>query len=234
MVFAKSNMLSRIFTLCKALTLRACDETPHVTLEEIRNDIKVNLEEFDKYWVTFEQLYVFELMLIEADARRFITDAINLEKELLEIEKKEKSKGKIFFDSETYNSSWKKLVKIVGQINAVANPEGHGRDDLGVEILVKAERLIRRVSATQSKALRSLAKKVKKVFYDLWVLFWKYQQNIAIVDPQLRNNPDLVQCLVNFESVWEKAKTYFANMKWFLHFSERLEAIAEKYPTFNE
>ena len=23
-------------------------------------------------------------------------------------------------------------------------------------------------------------------------------------------------------------------MKWFLHFSERLEAIAEKYPTFNE
>lgn len=98
-------MLSRIFTLCKALTLRACDETPHVTLEEIRNDIKVNLEEFDKYWVTFEQLYVFELMLIEADARRFITDAINLEKELLEIEKKEKSKGKIFFDSETYNSS---------------------------------------------------------------------------------------------------------------------------------
>lgn len=87
-------------------------------------------------------------MLIEADARRFITDAINLEKELLEIEKKEKNKGKIFFDSDVYNAQRKKLVKIIGQINAVANPEGHGRDDLGVEILCKAEVLIWRVSAT--------------------------------------------------------------------------------------
>ena len=43
-----------------------------------------------------------------------------------------------------------------------------------------------------------------------------------------------MQCLVNFESVWEKAKTYFANMKRFLHFSEWLEAIAEKHPAFNE
>lgn len=45
-----------------------CDENPHITLEEIRNDIKENLCEFDKFWVNFEQLYVFELMLIEADA----------------------------------------------------------------------------------------------------------------------------------------------------------------------
>ncbi len=53
-------------------------------------------------------------MLIEADARWFITEAINLEKELAGIEKSEKSKGKIFMESEKYNTVWKKLVKIIG------------------------------------------------------------------------------------------------------------------------
>lgn len=128
--------------------IRSCEENPHITLAEIKNDIKVNLEEFDKYWVSFEQLYVFELMLIEADAWRYITDAINIEKELTVVEKAEKSKGKIFMESEKYNSIWKKLVKIIGQINAVSNPEGHGRDDFTVDILIMAEKLIRRISAT--------------------------------------------------------------------------------------
>ena len=41
-----------------------------------------NLQEFDHTWVAYEQIYVLELMLIEADARRFITDAIDTEKEL--------------------------------------------------------------------------------------------------------------------------------------------------------
>lgn len=55
------HVVKNIYTL-------ACDDNPHIGLDEIRSDIKVNLEEFDKYWVSFEQLYVFELMLIEADA----------------------------------------------------------------------------------------------------------------------------------------------------------------------
>jgi len=39
------------------------------------------------------------LMLIEADARRFITEAIATEKELALIEGKEKSRGRIVIDS---------------------------------------------------------------------------------------------------------------------------------------
>ena len=74
----------------------ACEENPHASVEEIKEDIKVNLEAFDKYWVTFEQLYVFELMLIEADARRFITNAVEIEKEIIAMEMKERSKGKNF------------------------------------------------------------------------------------------------------------------------------------------
>ena len=41
-----------------------------------------HLEEFDQTWVSYEQVYVLELMLIEADARRFITEAIDTDKEL--------------------------------------------------------------------------------------------------------------------------------------------------------
>lgn len=39
-------------------------------------------------------------MLIEADARRFITDAIETEKDLASIEAKEKSRGRIVVDTE--------------------------------------------------------------------------------------------------------------------------------------
>ena len=193
----------------------ACEENPHVTLEEIREDVKVNLEEFDKYWVTFEQLYVFELMLIEADARRFVTDAIEIEKEMTEIEKQENRRGTMFMDSAKYNEVRKKLIKMIGKINSVSNfnSEGHGRDDFKLDMLVTAEKLVRRISKTQSKAVRSMADNVKRVFKEMRALFKKYAQNIEIVDPQLRNNPDLVDALLKFEKRWEKASIYFTDSK---------------------
>jgi hypothetical protein len=40
------------------------------------------LQMFDQTWVAYEQIYVLELMLIEADARLFITEAIEADKEL--------------------------------------------------------------------------------------------------------------------------------------------------------
>lgn len=58
-----------------------------------------NLEDFDQVWVLYEQIYVLELMLIEADARRFVTEAIEAEKDLSQIEIKEKSRGRIVVDS---------------------------------------------------------------------------------------------------------------------------------------
>jgi hypothetical protein len=87
-------------------------------------------------------------MLIEADARRYITEAIELEKSLQALENKEKSKGRILLDTEEYHKIRKSLVKILGQINSVANPEGNGRDDLDVSIIEQAESVNRRVSST--------------------------------------------------------------------------------------
>jgi hypothetical protein len=59
-------------------------------------------------------------------------------------------------------------------VNSVANPEGTGRDDLSAEILMAAEGIIRRVSPTQSKAVRALAAKIKKSFQDFRMLLRKY------------------------------------------------------------
>jgi hypothetical protein len=87
-------------------------------------------------------------MLIEADARRFITEAIESEKELAQIEIREKSRGRIVVDSHEYTSKRTRLIQILGKINSVANPEGMGRDDLGNEILLAAEGIYRRISPT--------------------------------------------------------------------------------------
>ena len=52
---------------------RICEEQSYQALIEIIGEVRERLEEFDLNWVTYEQLYVIELMLIESDARRFIT-----------------------------------------------------------------------------------------------------------------------------------------------------------------
>lgn len=111
-------------------------------------DMSKHLEEFDQTWVSYEQVYVLELMLIEADARRFITEAIDTDKELAQIEQKEKSRGRIVVDTIEYSEKRAKLIAILGKINSVANPEGMGRDDLGSEILLAAEGIFRRISPT--------------------------------------------------------------------------------------
>lgn len=95
----------------------------------------------------------------------------------------------------------------------MANPEGTGRDDLGIEILTAAENVTRKVSATQSKAVRNLAEKIKKTFGDLRSLFRKYESNIEVVDPQLKNNPDLVEMLYAYETSWEKGKNWLVEPK---------------------
>ena len=91
---------------------------------------------------------MLELMLIEADARRFITEAIETEKDLALIEVKEKSRGRIVVDTLEYTEKRSKLISTLGKINSVANPEGMGRDDLGNEILLAAEGIYRRISPT--------------------------------------------------------------------------------------
>lgn len=58
-----------------------------------------------------------------------------------------------------------------------------------------------------------------------------------MVDPQLRNNSDLVEALVEFENSWSQGLTYFMDSKklaQLLHFSQVVEATSEKHKAFAE
>jgi len=48
-------------------------EEVNITIVDVKEDMSKNLQDFDHTWVDYEKIYVLELMLIEADARRFIT-----------------------------------------------------------------------------------------------------------------------------------------------------------------
>lgn len=127
---------------------RIIEDTVNITVQSIVEDMAKHLDEFDHTWVTYEQIYVVELMLIEQDARRFITEAIKTDKELAQIEQREKARGRIVVDTAEYTEKRGNLIIILGKINSVANPEGMGRDDLGPEILLAAEGIYRRISPT--------------------------------------------------------------------------------------
>lgn len=123
------------------------------------------------------------------------------------------------------------------KINAVANSEGKGRDDLDYHILEEAEGILRKVTEQQSQSVRLLAEKIRGAFQKFRVLLRKYETNIELVDPQLRNNPDLVELLLEYENTWEKGKNYFLvplKCKFLIHFSNIIETTSEKYPDFRE
>ena len=73
------------------------------------------------------------------------------------------------------------------------------------------------------------------MFADFRTLLRKYEQNIEVVDPQLKNNSELVEVLVEFENAWSQGLTYFLDttrLQQLLHFSQVVEAAADKHKSF--
>jgi len=176
-------------------------------------------------------------MVIEKDARSRIVSAIEVEKEIQGFEIRERLKGKVVVNCEVYNELRRKFVEICGNINSVANSEGKGRDDLSVEILLAAEGISRRISNLQSRAVRKLAEQIRSSFNDIRLLLRKYQENIDLVDPQLKNNQELVDSLNKFERSWSKGKEFLLGGKicnMLLYFSQLIEGVAEKYKDIQE
>ena len=70
------------------------------------------LKQLDEQWALYEKSYVFELMVIEKDARRFVTQAILDEQALSEIEKGDQC--------DTYELR-KQMIERMCEINPVTN-----------------------------------------------------------------------------------------------------------------
>jgi hypothetical protein len=179
-------------------------------LQRTRSKVERLLEQFDQDWSIYEKGYVTELMAIEADARLFVTEAIRICSELLNYEREQKRKGKFLFSaSDEYNSLRNKLLYQLSKINSVANYIGQGRDDLDLSVLIVSEEVGRTVSANQSVATRKLCTQIQKSFNQLRsLLIERYSENVEVVDPQLRNNPELVQAVARFERDWCLGKTH--------------------------
>lgn len=96
---------------------------------------------------------------------------------------------------------------------------------------------MRKVSDSKSKSVRHLAENIKKSFIKLRELLRKYEKNLDAIDPQLKNNNDLVECLIFFENSWEKGKHYLLNTVKYsqlLFFSQSIEVLCEKYADIAE
>ena len=106
------------------------------------SDLKKCLQDFDASWAQYEQFYVYELMVIETDARRFVIEGIQIERELQAMENNLKHYGFTEESISTYNSKRSELLEKMASVNTVCNVNGKGRDDLvDIEILTAAEEL---------------------------------------------------------------------------------------------
>jgi len=176
-------------------------------------------------------------MLIEKDARRHILEAIKQEQEMRLLEAQEKLKGKVVIKNMQYEIIRKKFADICCQINTIANTQGKGRGDLKIDILLAAENTSRKITNYKSKAVRKLTQGIKDTFNALRCLFKKYSENLEAVDPQLKNNEDLVTALLAYEKAWEKGKEYLLDIekhKALLSMSELIEGLVEKYKEVQE
>lgn len=184
------------------------------------------------------QSYIEQLIIIEDQAKKTILDTVYVEEALTEYEANQKIKGKIFYHSEPeYHQARRKLCQKIAKLNSIANIYGKGRDDLSYDILEAAENVLKKISDSQSKSLRTVAEKIRESFNKLRDVLKGFAENIEMVDPQLRNNCDLVDALAQYEVHWEKGKRYFVEKRkecQILAFSTILEAAKQKYPTFKD
>lgn len=133
---------------------------------------------------------------------------------MTEYEISQKIKGKIFYQSEPeYHEARRKLCEKIAKLNSIANINGKGRDDLSYDILEAAENVLKKISDSQSKSLRTVAEKIRESFNKLRDVLKGFAENIEGVDPQLRNNCDLVEALADYEVNWEKGKRYFVEKR---------------------
>ena len=174
-------------------------------------------------------------MFIERDAKRYIYRGIELDQELKSYEILERIKGNTITNNPVYERVRKELVEIFCKINSVANYEGKGRDDLGVEILLAAENALQQNN--RPIAIKKLALKIQDSFNKFRGIFRRYEQCVELIDPQLRNNRDLVQSLVQLEDTWTKGKFFFLDndiMNLLIEFSHLVESLGERYEDVKE
>ena len=79
-LFHQFRMIQNVI---RAIYERIIEDNNNITIQYVNEEMAKYLEQFDQTWIGYEQIYVLELMLIEADARLLITEAIEVDKEIM-------------------------------------------------------------------------------------------------------------------------------------------------------
>lgn len=210
---------------------------------EVKSHLNKFLENFDRIWTTYEKNYILELMVIENDSRRYVQNAISAEKELSLIEgtpldQTNSTEGK---DTKLREAT-SHLLECIWKINSVANTNGQGRDDLNYEILEAVKKRKKEVDAlnkdtelNQKTPFDQIHENIHVTLANIRILLSKYSENIEVVDPQLKNNSELVEAITDFENVWSKGKMYLLEDSkfWcFIVMSQYITHLVSDYPEF--
>lgn len=205
--------------------------------EEWRGAVVRALAQFDAHWTAYEQQYIAELIRIEDHAKTAIRSIIQAEEDLFQFENDQKLKGRIFLSGSDFDALRRHLCEKVSRLNAVANIDGKGRDDLTFEVLAAAENVLATVTDLQSRSVRVLAERIRESWENVREVLRFFGDNFEMVDPQLRNNAELVAALQQYEAYWEKGKRYFLEAQkesLIVALSTIVDAAKEKYPHFQE
>ena len=74
------------------------------------------------------------------------------------------------------------------------------------------------------------------MFNNIRILFNNYSKNLELLDPELVNNKDLIDCLLLWEQAWVKGKKYLCDKIYYkklLNFNRIINLIVEKYKDQN-
>lgn len=97
------------------------------------------------------------------------------------------------------------LVHKLALLNTVCNVNGKGRDDLvDFRILQAAEQLPQELLTGEAQSIQILADKIRQSFNCYRMLLQKYANNIDSLDPQLRNNVELIEVVDIYENAWSQ------------------------------
>lgn len=208
------------------------------SLGALESQLRGSLLEFDKAWTKYEQYYVYELMVIETDARRFVIQAIGVEKQMTQMEIELERQGEDLTTNQEYNEVRQQLLAQVAQVNTICNMNGKGRDDLtDVAILQAAEQIPETLLTNQARSIQALSEKIRQSIRCFRVLLRRYAENIDSVDPQMKNNKELCEVVEIYENSWTLGKEQLlesSSREQIINFCINIETLCEKYSTFRE
>ena len=107
--------------------------------------------------------------------------------------------------------------------------------DLG--ILKAAEAIPERLLIGQAQSIQVLADKIRQSFKCFRLLLQRYGQNLDALDPQLRNNAELLELCEVYESSWVQGRDQLLDeqkREELICFCLSIEHMSHKYPEFKE